>query len=68
MRILFDQGTPVPLRRHLPDHHHVQTAFELGWSQLTNGDLLAAAEAKFDVLFRVADPGLVTFPCAAKRK
>jgi predicted nuclease of predicted toxin-antitoxin system len=50
MRILFDQGTPVPLRRHLPDHHHVQTAFELGWSQLTNGDLLAAAEAKFDVL------------------
>ena len=49
MRILFDQGTPVPLRQHFPDHQ-VQTAFELGWSRLTNGDLLAAAEKQFDVL------------------
>ena len=43
MKILFDQGTPVPLRRSLPDHQ-VDTAYELGWSQLANGDLLAAAE------------------------
>jgi predicted nuclease of predicted toxin-antitoxin system len=49
MRILFDQGTPVPLRQHFPDHQ-VQTAFELGWSRLTNGDLLSAAEKQFDVL------------------
>ncbi len=49
MRILFDQGAPVPLRQHFPDHQ-VQTAFELGWSRLTNGDLLAAAEKQFDVL------------------
>ena len=49
MRILFDQGTPVPLRRHLPDHT-VSTAFELGWATLSNGDLLTAAEAKFDLL------------------
>src|SRR4051812_47457172 len=49
MRILFDQGTPVPLRQHLSEHQ-VQTAFELGWSRLTNGDLLAAAEGKFDAL------------------
>jgi len=49
MRILFDQGTPVPLRRHLPEHL-VSTAFELGWSALSNGDLLAAAEGKFDLL------------------
>ena len=49
MRILFDQGTPVPLKQHFPDHQ-VQTAFELGWSQLANGDLLAAAEGQFDVL------------------
>jgi hypothetical protein len=48
VRILFDQGTPVPLKQHLPDHE-VQTAFELGWSQLTNGDLLAAAEERFDI-------------------
>jgi hypothetical protein len=23
MKILFDQGTPVPLRRHLPEHRVV---------------------------------------------
>ncbi len=49
MRILFDQGTPVPLRRHLP-LHTVTTAYELGWSNLANGDLLKAAELQFDLL------------------
>jgi len=49
MRILFDQGTPVPLRAHL-DGHTIRTAFELGWSNLQNGELLAAAEAAFDRL------------------
>ena len=50
MRILFDQGTPVPLRNHLPSHE-VATAFELHWSTLTNGDLLLQAEAAgFDLL------------------
>jgi hypothetical protein len=49
MRILFDQGTPVPLRDHLIGHV-VTTAFELGWSTLKNGELLAAAEASFDTL------------------
>lgn len=44
MRILFDQGTPVPLRRILTGHE-VVTAFELNWQQLQNGRLLAAAEA-----------------------
>lgn len=49
MRILFDQGTPAPLRHALAGHT-VSTAFELGWSQLANGDLLSAAEKSFDVL------------------
>lgn len=49
MRILFDQGTPVPLRQHLVGHD-VVTVFELGWSDLTNGELLARAEASFDLL------------------
>ncbi len=47
MRILFDQGTPVPLRGLLIGHE-VSTAFEMGWSELDNGDLLAAAETSFD--------------------
>ena len=43
MRILFDQGTPVPLRRSLSGHD-VATAYELGWSTVTNGDLIRLAE------------------------
>ena len=50
MKILFDHGTPVPLRRFLQGHD-VSTAYEMGWSKMTNGDLLnAAQEAGFDVL------------------
>ena len=45
MRVLFDQGTPAPLRHLLPGHD-ISTAYELGWSTLKNGDLLAAAEAQ----------------------
>ena len=48
MRILFDQGTPAPLRQSLAAHN-VSTAYEMGWSTLANGDLLDAAEAQFDV-------------------
>jgi len=50
MRILFDQGTPVPLRRHLHPNP-VDTVAELGWSELSNGDLIAAAEREgYDLL------------------
>ena len=47
MRILFDQGTPAPLRHALPGHS-VTTTAELGWDTLSNGDLLEAAEQSFD--------------------
>ena len=43
MKILFDQGTPVPLRRHLSGHK-IDTAYERGWAALTNGDLITVAE------------------------
>jgi hypothetical protein len=43
MKILFDQGTPVPLRRYLSEHA-IDTAYEKGWSALANGALLAIAE------------------------
>ena len=43
MKILFDQGTPRPLRHSLAEHS-VDTASERGWSDLDNGDLLQAAE------------------------
>jgi hypothetical protein len=50
VRVLFDQGTPAPLR-HLLLAHEVSTAYEQGWSTLKNGELLAAAEGQgFQVL------------------
>ena len=44
MLILFDNGTPAPLRYALKDHVVVE-AIERGWDRLTNGELIAAAEA-----------------------
>jgi predicted nuclease of predicted toxin-antitoxin system len=48
MKILFDHGTPAPLRHQLPGHE-IATAYEMGWARLSNGDLLAAAEKAFAV-------------------
>ena len=44
MLVLFDQGTPVPLRSFLPGHT-IRTAAEQQWTTLENGELLDAAEA-----------------------
>jgi glutamate racemase len=50
VKILFDQGTPVPLRKHLAEHD-LSTAFEKSWSHLKNGELLQQAEEEdFEVL------------------
>jgi hypothetical protein len=50
VRVLFDQGTPVPLRLVIAQHS-VSTAYELSWSILKNGELLQAAEdAGFELL------------------
>ena len=48
MKILFDQGTPAPLRQALTGHT-ISTAYEMGWQGLDNGALLNAAEAVFEV-------------------
>jgi hypothetical protein len=57
MRVLFDQGTPVPLRHYL-EGHEVRTAFEQGWAALENGDLLAAAEREGFGVFVTTDMNL----------
>jgi hypothetical protein len=49
MRVLFDHGTPVPLR-HALTNHTVSTAYDMGWADLDNGALLKAAETRFDAL------------------
>ena len=57
MRVLFDECVPVQVR-HALDGHQVSTAQEMGWTGLSNGDLLNVAEtAGFDV-FLVADKNL----------
>lgn len=45
MKLLFDQGTPAPLRRYLV-RHVVATAYEKGWQDVRNGELLNRAEAE----------------------
>ena len=57
MRVLFDQGTPAPLRHALVGHS-VETAFELGWGTLQNGELIAAAEAEGFEVFVTTDKNL----------
>ena len=50
MKILFDQGTPAPLRHSLAGHT-IATAFEQGGSDLENGGLIQVAETNgFDAL------------------
>ena len=57
MRVLFDQGTPDPLRKSLPTHD-VATTYERGWSTLTNGELLVAAEREGYEVFVTTDTNL----------
>ena len=45
MLILFDNGTPAPLRFALTEHIVVE-AIERGWDRLMNGELIAAASVK----------------------
>ena len=57
MRILFDNGSPRPLRHRLFGHQ-VETARERGWDTLANGVLLSQAEeAGFEVLL-TTDQGI----------
>lgn len=57
MRILFDQGTPVPLRRHFPSDD-IDTTAERGWSTVSNGELLALAEEEGYEVFVTTDQNL----------
>lgn len=52
MRILFDHCVPKPFRRELPAHA-IKTAAEMGWEELNNGELMAAASVGFDVFLTV---------------
>ena len=67
MRVLFDQGTPLPLRRRLTQHE-VITAHERGWSQLKNGELLDSAEKEGFAVLVTTDANLKYQQNLASRK
>ncbi len=50
MRVLFDHGTPSGIARSLVGHE-VTHAIDRGWDKISNGDLLAKADAAgFEIL------------------
>ena len=57
MKILFDQGTPRPLRDFLPEYT-VDTSARKGWSELSNRELLDIAESEGYELLITTDRNL----------
>jgi hypothetical protein len=57
MLILLDNGVPAPLRHSLKGHAVVEV-IERGWDRLTNGELIAAAEAAGFELLVTTDKNL----------
>ncbi len=49
MRILLDESLPRPLSRLLAGHD-VQTVTQMGWTGLSNGELLRQAANSFDAV------------------
>jgi len=56
MRILLDESLPRHLAAEFPAHE-VRTVQQMGWSSLTNGELLERASSRFDVML-TADQNL----------
>ena len=56
MKVFFDECIPRPLRLLLPGHT-IKTAQEMGWGRKKNGELIALAEAEFEV-FLTSDKNL----------
>ncbi len=53
MKIFFDHCVDKRLKRHLSEHE-VVTAYQCGWSEKKNGELLSLVESEtFDVFFTV---------------
>lgn len=57
MKLLFDRGTPAPLRGNLQEHT-VDTLAEKGWSDKDNGELLDLAEREGYEAFVTTDQNL----------
>ncbi len=56
-RILLDEGVPIGVRAFLM-FYAVQTAAEMGWAGMINGDLIAAADAAGFAIMITADQNI----------
>ena len=56
-QVLLDQGVPKGVKRFLTAHF-VETAYERGWSTISNGKLLSAVEEAGFEVFVSADQNL----------
>jgi len=52
LKILLDHCVPAPLRRSFPTHE-VRTTAQMGWANLQNGRMLAAATPSFQVFLTI---------------
>jgi Domain of unknown function (DUF5615) len=50
--ILLDECVPRPFRTELPDYD-IKTVPEMGWSGVTNGNLLRLAEEHFQIFITI---------------
>jgi hypothetical protein len=52
VRVLLDECVDWRLTRHITGHD-VKTSRQLGWSSITNGELIALAAMSFDIFVTV---------------
>jgi len=67
MKFLLDHCVPRPLLKYL-DEFEIIRAGQMGWAELVNGKLLAAAEAENFAALITVDKGFATQQNMADRK
>jgi hypothetical protein len=58
MLVLLDQNVPIGVRRILTNHD-VRTAYRMGWADLSNGELIDAAQAAGIAVLVTCDQNIV---------
>ena len=66
MRIILDENIPRPLKNWLTPHF-VNTVQEIGWSGVSNGDLIDKAERIFDLLSTSEKSSAVSKTCQTEK-
>jgi len=67
MLVLLDQNVPIGVCRILASHE-VRTAYQMGWADLSNGELMDAAEAAGVAVLVTCDQNIVFQQSLAHRR